>query len=237
MATRRVGQRLTIRLATCRILAPASASQGSQDHRIGAGLVVDVGALAVAVEDRDGFGRVVNGCKGVRRHGRTRRPLAGLDGGRPGGSWLRAAGRGGGMCARGGAAKPAVGDVARSRRARFARRPSAPRNDQISGSFAARTVLAGMSAPRKCAAWSSLILPEWTPHRYHRCSTVLGSDPGSLQARSAVCSATLLAVSQQQKEQEDTVRADIAPGKGVDAVRQGLWQPVEQVGSQSPGRS
>ena len=40
---------------------------------------VDVGALAVAVEDHDELGRAVDGGEGVRRHGGELGGLAGLD--------------------------------------------------------------------------------------------------------------------------------------------------------------
>lgn len=43
------------------------------------GLVVDVGALAVAVEDHDEFGRVVDGGQCVRCHRGELGGLAGLD--------------------------------------------------------------------------------------------------------------------------------------------------------------
>jgi hypothetical protein len=44
------------------------------------GFVMDVGALAVAVEDHEEFGRAVDGCEGVWRHGGELGGLAGLDG-------------------------------------------------------------------------------------------------------------------------------------------------------------
>ena len=40
---------------------------------------MDVGALAVAVEDHDEFGRAVDGREGVRRHGGELGCLSGLD--------------------------------------------------------------------------------------------------------------------------------------------------------------
>lgn len=43
------------------------------------GFAMDVGALAVAVEDHDELGRAVDGCEGVRRHGAELGGLAGLD--------------------------------------------------------------------------------------------------------------------------------------------------------------
>lgn len=42
------------------------------------GFVMDVGALAVAVEDHDELGRAVDGCEGVRRHGAELGGLAGF---------------------------------------------------------------------------------------------------------------------------------------------------------------
>jgi hypothetical protein len=41
---------------------------------------MDVGALAVAVEDHDELGRAVDGCEGVRSHGGELGGLAGPDG-------------------------------------------------------------------------------------------------------------------------------------------------------------
>ena len=47
---------------------------------MGTAFVVDVGALAVAVEDHDEFGGFVDGCEGVRRHGGELGGLSRFDG-------------------------------------------------------------------------------------------------------------------------------------------------------------
>src|SRR5204863_472219 len=49
--------------------AIATGARHGLHTRIAIGSVMDVGALAVAVEDHDQFGRAVDGSEGVRRHG------------------------------------------------------------------------------------------------------------------------------------------------------------------------
>jgi len=62
-------------------MSTVAGSRGRRElhRRMAIGFVMDVGTLAVAVEDHDEFGRAVDGCEGVRRHGAELGGLAGLD--------------------------------------------------------------------------------------------------------------------------------------------------------------